>query len=74
MKQGRFTGEQIVRILRETDQGSVAEVDKRHWVSQAIIYAWRNKFGQLEADEFKRPKVLEQENARLRKLRVGCDL
>lgn len=70
MKQGRFTDEQIVRILRETDQDSVAEVAKRHGVSQPTIYAWRKKLGQLDADEVKRLKGLEQENARLRKLLV----
>lgn len=74
MKQGRFTDEQIVRILRETDQDSVAEVAKRHGVSQPTIYAWRKKFGQLDADEVKRLKGLEQENARLRKLLVDRDL
>ena len=74
MKQGRFTDEQIVRILRETDQDSVAEVAKRHGVSQPTIYAWRKKFGQLDTDEIKRLKGLEQENARLRKLLVDRDL
>ena len=51
MKQGRFTDEQIVRILRETDQDSVADVAKRHGISQPTIYAWRKKFGQLDTDE-----------------------
>jgi len=74
MKQGRFTDEQIVRILRETNQDSVGEVAKRHGVSQPTIYAWRKKFGQLDADEVKRLKGLEQENARLRKLLVDRDL
>lgn len=59
MKQGRFTDEQIVRILRETDQDSVAEVAKRHGVSQPTIYAWRKRFGQLDTDEVKRLKGLE---------------
>ena len=31
MKQGRFSNEQIVRILRETDQDSAAVVAKRHF-------------------------------------------
>jgi putative transposase len=74
MKQGRFTDEQIVRILRETDQDSVADVAKRHGISQPTIYAWRKKFGQLDTDEVKRLKGLEQENARLRKLLVDRDL
>lgn len=74
MKQGRFMDEQIVRILRETDQDSVAEVAKWHGVSKPTIYAWRKKFGQLDTDEVKRLKGLEQENARLRKLLVDRDL
>ena len=74
MKQGRFTDEQIVRILRETDQDSVAEVAKRHAVSQPTIYAWRKKFGRIDTDEVRRLKGLEQENARLRKLLVDRDL
>ena len=74
MKQGRFSNEQIVRILRETDQVSVAVVAKRHGVSDATIYIWRKKFGQLDTDEVKRLKVLEAENARLKKMLVDRDL
>lgn len=51
MKHGRFSDKQIVRILRETDQDSVAEAAKRHGVSQSTIYAWRRWFGQLDTDE-----------------------
>ena len=74
MKQGRLSNEQIVRILRETDQDSVAVVAKRHSVSDATIYIWRKKFGQLDTDEVKRLKVLEAENARLKKMLVDRDL
>ena len=54
-------GDQIVRILRETDQDSVAEVAKRHGVSQPTIYAWSKKFGQLDTDEVKPRKDLVRE-------------
>ena len=74
MKQGRFSNEQIVRILRETDQDSVAVVAKRLGVSDATIYIWRKKFGQLDTDEVKRLKALETENARLKKMLVDRDL
>ena len=74
MKQARFSDEQIVRILRETDKDSVAVVAKRHGVSEAIIYIWRKKFGQLDTGDVKRLKVLGAENARLRKLLVERDL
>ena len=74
MKQGRFSDEQIVRILRETDKDSVTVVAKRHGVSDASIYIWRKKFGQLDASDVKRLKTLEAENARLKKLLVDRDL
>ncbi|MCQ8897391.1 transposase, partial [Limnobacter humi] len=38
MKRARFSDEQIVRILRETDKDTVVEVAKRHGVSKPTIY------------------------------------
>ncbi|WP_228276115.1 transposase [Neopusillimonas aestuarii] len=72
--EARYGDEQIVRIVRETDKDTVAEVAKRHGISEATIYAWRKKFGSLETDEVKRLKTLEAENARLRKLLVDREL
>ena len=74
MKRSRFTDEQIVRILQEADKDPVAEVAKRHGVSEPSIYAWRKKFGDLGSDDVKRLKQLEQENSRLKKLVVERDL
>ncbi len=67
MKRTRFTDEQIVRILQEADRTPVAEVAKRHGVSEPSIYAWRKKFGDMNTDDVKRLKQLEQENNRLKK-------
>lgn len=41
MKKTRYSDEQIVRILREADQGTTSEVAKRHRVFVASIYVWR---------------------------------
>jgi len=74
MKRSRFTDEKIVRIFQEADKDPVAEVAKRHGVSEPSIYAWRKKFGDLSTDDVKRLKHLEQENSRLKKLVVERDL
>ncbi len=74
MKRARFSDEQIVQILRETDKDTLVEVAKRHSVSEPTIYAWSKKFGDLETDEVRRLKTLEAESARLRKLLVDREL
>lgn len=74
MKKSRYSDEQIVRILREADKDPVPEVAKRHGVSEQSIYTWRKRFGEMSADEVKNLKVLEQENARLKKLLAERDL
>ncbi len=74
MKKSRFNEEQMVKILREADRSPVALVAKKHGVSEQTIYAWRKRFGTLEAVDVKRLRQLEQENAKLKKLVAERDL
>jgi putative transposase len=56
MKKGRYNEEQVVRILREADRDPVAEVAKRHGVSEQSIYGWRKRYGEFGVDEVRRLK------------------
>jgi putative transposase len=74
MRQSRFTDEKMVSIVREADRESVSVVAKRHAISEQTIYTWRKRFGGLDANEVRRLKQLETENARLKKLVAERDL
>lgn len=74
MKKSRYNDEQIFRILRETDQDTVANVAKRHGVSEASIYVWQREFSGMNVNDAKHLKSLESENARLKKPLAERDL
>ncbi len=62
MKKSRFSGSQIVGILKEFE-GSipVADILRAHEISQGTFYKWRSKYSGIEASELKRMKDLEQQ-------------
>ena len=69
MKRTRFTEEQIIAILKEQEAGvPVADLCRKHGVSNASVYKWKAKYGGMEVSEARRLKALEDENARLKKL------
>src|SRR5437868_116015 len=70
MKKARFTEEQMVAILREADRSPIAEVAKKHKISEQTIYVWRRRFGKLEPADVKRLREVETENAKLKRMGV----
>ncbi len=69
MRTSRFSAEQIADILKEHEAGrGMAELCRRHGISQQTFYRWRQKYGGLERSEVTRLKALEDENTRLKRL------
>ena len=69
MKRSRFSEEQIIGILKEQEAGvSVAELCRKHGMSDASFYKWKARYGGLEVSEARRLKSLEDENTRLKRL------
>lgn len=69
MKQGKYTEEQIVRILKEADGGvKINDLCRKYGFSDATYYNWKAKYGGIGVSEIKRLKLLEDENRRLKQI------
>lgn len=69
MKRKRFSEEQIIAVLREQESGAkVADLCRKHGISDATFYNWKAKYGGMDVSDARRLKALEDENAKLKKL------
>ena len=73
MKRRRHTPEQVIRKLREADRllaegKTTVEVSRHLEISENTYHRWRNQFGGMKADDAKRLKELERENAQLKRI------
>jgi transposase-like protein len=79
MARRRHTPEQVVRKLREADRllaegNDVADVARHLEVSEQTYHRWRAQFGGMKADDVRRLKELEVENARLKRIVADKEL
>ncbi len=79
MKTRRHTPEQVIRKLREADRMlgegmTFTEVAKALEVSENTYHRWRNQYGGMKADDAKRLKALERENAVLKRIVADKEL
>lgn len=73
MARRRHTPEQIVRKIREGERllvegKDVGEVCRHLEVSEPTWHRWRAQYGGMKAEDTRRLKELERENARLKKM------
>ena len=69
MRKSKFTESQIVGILGEGEVGlPVAEICRKHGISNATYYQWKSKYAGMSANELKRVRDLEAENSRLKRM------
>ena len=79
MKRRRHTPEQIMRKLREAERllgegQTIAEAAKQVEISEQAYHRWRNQYGGMKADDARRLRELERENARLKRIVADKEL
>ena len=69
MKTSRYSGSQILSILRQAESGTpVPGLCREHGMSSGTYYKWRAKYGGMDVSMMARLKELEEENRRLKKM------
>jgi putative transposase len=67
MKKSRYSTEQIVGILGESQAGvPLKEIVRKYGISEQTYYRWKSKYGGMAVGDAKRLKELETENSRLK--------
>lgn len=69
MERKRFSEEQIIGVLKESEAGlKLPDLLRKHGISAGTFYRWKAKYGGMDVSDAKRLKGLEDENRRLKRL------
>ena len=69
MKKSRYSEEQMIGILKQSEAGvKTPDLCREHGISAATFYGWKSKFGGMDVSEAQKLKAMEDENRRLKQL------
>ena len=75
MKKKRFTEEQIIAVLKESEAGAATkDLCRKHGISEPTFYNWKAKYAGMTVSEARRLRELESENTKLKKLLAEAEL
>jgi len=67
MKKSKFTESQIIKALKQNENGrSAQDISRELGVAVGTFYNWRKRFGGMDVSHLKRLKELEDENRKLK--------
>jgi putative transposase len=69
MKKTRFTERQIIKAIKENEQGrKVEDISRELGINPGTFYNWRKKYAGMEASQIKELKALQEENSKLKRM------
>jgi len=75
MKGKRFSEDQIIAVLKESEAGAkTKDVCRRQGISEATLYNWKAKYAGMTVSEARRLRELEAENSKLKRLLADAEL
>lgn len=69
MKKSRFSESQIIKAIKENENGkSVDQLSRELGINPGTFYNWRKKYAGMEVSQLKELKALAEENAKLKRM------
>ncbi len=75
MKRTRFTESQIIKAIKENEQGRRAEeVCRELGIHKGTFYNWRRKYAGMDVNQVKELREIKEENRRLKQMYADLSL
>ena len=75
MKRTKFTESQIIKSIKENEQGrKTDEICRELGIHKGTFYNWRKKYAGMDASQLKELRELKDENRRLKQMYADLSL